>query len=427
MAVCGGPWRSTSPAHRRPRVFPARQWRLSMVPILLAAGLVGVGFGGGVPSAGAMHSGGCANGGSGPALTNKAFPVLWKAAVGSSAATNGIPFHSEFSPAAHKGEDVFNLPTYTPGSARVVAVESGTVDGGPFWQPSGPGWIVNIRAVDGYLYKNMHLFDDPANYGLFIGAQVTKGQTIGLVGATGSAAGTSPHDHFEMWDWAQENLYCPFPMLVENYSTTGQVTHDVFFQRFVDAPARVGGAFPSGVVGVPANNGGTTRVHPWNGIYVQDLNGGLTGPTIVVDSFGPGAGVVYGATRDKFMSLGGTAVLGRTRDNGGGYDEHSWCAFTSGSPTETRVNDFAGSGAQSPAAVMWTAANGARHVWGGSLNQYIASGGPCQLGPPTSDVMFWYSSQFADHYGLWVRHGQTGVSRWVWHNTAGGSGVWCCS
>jgi murein DD-endopeptidase MepM/ murein hydrolase activator NlpD len=93
-----------------------------------------------------------------------------------------IPSHS------HEGNDIF-----APAGAPVVAVQDGTV-------------TLSTTTIGG---NNVHLTTGLGDYfyyahfsgfaaGLQSGSHVVAGQTIGYVGTTGDAQGTSPHCHFEI-------------------------------------------------------------------------------------------------------------------------------------------------------------------------------------------------------------------------------------
>ena len=63
------------------------------------------------------------------------------------------------------------------------------------------GLFVSIIGVDGVRYYGSHLMEVEA--GIEPGVNVTAGQVLGKVGATGSARGTSPHLHFGL-SWPTE-------------------------------------------------------------------------------------------------------------------------------------------------------------------------------------------------------------------------------
>ncbi|MCL1602063.1 MAG: peptidoglycan DD-metalloendopeptidase family protein [Actinomycetia bacterium] len=88
----------------------------------------------------------------------------------------------------HKGVDMFAkrgtpTPAVTSGTIKIRTVNLG-------------GTVTYLYGDDGNKYYYAHLNGYPA--GLRDGQRVEKGQTIGLVGNSGNAEGTSPHVHFEI-------------------------------------------------------------------------------------------------------------------------------------------------------------------------------------------------------------------------------------
>jgi murein DD-endopeptidase MepM/ murein hydrolase activator NlpD len=105
----------------------------------------------------------------------------------------GPPVH------AHQGNDIF-VPHGTPVVAPFagVAVATPNVLGGK---------AVKVFGADGYVY-NAHLM----RYGDL--GHVSVGDVIGLVGSTGNAPASAPHDHFE-WHPGDGNAIDPFPYLMQ--------------------------------------------------------------------------------------------------------------------------------------------------------------------------------------------------------------------
>jgi len=77
-------------------------------------------------------------------------------------------------------------------SARIVAATSGTVIFAGGDSCCGYGLYVDIRSGDGIVTRYAHL----ASISVSMGQQVSQGQTIGVIGATGNATGI--HLHFEV-------------------------------------------------------------------------------------------------------------------------------------------------------------------------------------------------------------------------------------
>ena len=93
-----------------------------------------------------------------------------------------IPSHS------HEGNDIF-----APAGAPVVAVQDGRVTLSTT-SIGGNNAHLTTAAGDYFYYAHFSRFAA----GLQSGAHVVAGQTIGYVGTTGDAQGTSPHCHFEI-------------------------------------------------------------------------------------------------------------------------------------------------------------------------------------------------------------------------------------
>jgi murein DD-endopeptidase MepM/ murein hydrolase activator NlpD len=93
-----------------------------------------------------------------------------------------IPSHS------HEGNDIF-----APAGAPVVAVQDGVVK---LSTTSIGGNNVHLTTAAGDYFYYAHFSRFAA--GLQSGSHVVAGQTIGYVGTTGDAQGTSPHCHFEI-------------------------------------------------------------------------------------------------------------------------------------------------------------------------------------------------------------------------------------
>src|SRR3954468_8988056 len=95
----------------------------------------------------------------------------------------------------HQGQDI-SAPSGTP----IVAPGAGTVTVTSY-QAAGAGYYVVMReAGQNYWYVFMHLLAGSTL--VHAGQQVSRGQQLGKVGATGDAEG--PHLHFEIWQgpWA---------------------------------------------------------------------------------------------------------------------------------------------------------------------------------------------------------------------------------
>lgn len=98
----------------------------------------------------------------------------------------------------HNGVDIF-----APRGTRVVAPVAGTVEQ---VRGSRAGLQATLYGNDGHVYIGTHLdsFGAPG--------QVQAGQTLGTVGTTGNAQGTSPHLHFEIHEDG-ERIINPYPSL----------------------------------------------------------------------------------------------------------------------------------------------------------------------------------------------------------------------
>lgn len=94
-----------------------------------------------------------------------------------------IPSHS------HEGNDIF-----APYGSPIVAVQDGTISDIDSTGTAGNHLHLNNAQGDYFLYCHLSRFVT----GLHNGQRVTAGQTIGYVGTTGDAQGTSPHLHFEI-------------------------------------------------------------------------------------------------------------------------------------------------------------------------------------------------------------------------------------
>jgi murein DD-endopeptidase MepM/ murein hydrolase activator NlpD len=89
---------------------------------------------------------------------------------------------------SHQGLDIS-----APCGAKLVAAQGGTVTVNQY-QASGAGYYIVIDTIGGTDHVYMHMAYPPA---LPVGTAVRTGQTVGLVGTTGSSSGC--HLHFEMW------------------------------------------------------------------------------------------------------------------------------------------------------------------------------------------------------------------------------------
>lgn len=123
---------------------------------------------------------------------------------------------SDFLAGDHWGNDLFaakGTPAVAPRTGTVVKAG---------WNAVG-GLRVTIRDGCGWYYYSAHL--DTIAPGIVEGTSVNAGDSIGTVGNTGNASGTSPHIHFSIFP---DNCYnCgvdPFPYLeaVDASACTGQ-------------------------------------------------------------------------------------------------------------------------------------------------------------------------------------------------------------
>jgi murein DD-endopeptidase MepM/ murein hydrolase activator NlpD len=115
------------------------------------------------------------------------FPLLGSAwNFGGAGARFGAPRSGHI----HQGQDIL-APSGTP----IVAPAAGTV-AYTAYQAAGAGYYVVMKeAGQDYSYAFMHLL--AGSTAVHAGEQVSRGQAIGSVGATGDAQG--PHLHFEIW------------------------------------------------------------------------------------------------------------------------------------------------------------------------------------------------------------------------------------
>lgn len=101
---------------------------------------------------------------------------------------------------AHQGIDIF-----ADLGAPIVAVDDGSVR---FAEDPTGGHAFYLTARDGVVYYGAHLNSFEGS-----GRAVSAGETIGYVGQTGNAAGTSPHLHFEEHPGAGIAAVDPYPEL----------------------------------------------------------------------------------------------------------------------------------------------------------------------------------------------------------------------
>lgn len=111
----------------------------------------------------------------------------------------------------HEAIDIL-APTGTP----VVAVEDGVI-AKLFLSDAGGITIYQFDPTSRYAYYYAHL--DAYAPGLKDGDRVSRGQTIGFVGATGNAPKDTPHLHFAIFElteakrWWQGTPIDPYPIL----------------------------------------------------------------------------------------------------------------------------------------------------------------------------------------------------------------------
>jgi murein DD-endopeptidase MepM/ murein hydrolase activator NlpD len=135
----------------------------------------------------------------------------------------------------HHGNDIF-----APAGAPVLAVSDGEL----FqvgWNAVG-GWRLWLRDRDGneYYYAHLSAFSPRAGNG----ARVAAGEVIGFVGATGDAAGTPPHLHFEIHP--RELLGLGYDGVVNPFG------HLTAWRRLEDAPARPQAVLPPDLPSEPS-------------------------------------------------------------------------------------------------------------------------------------------------------------------------------
>jgi murein DD-endopeptidase MepM/ murein hydrolase activator NlpD len=104
---------------------------------------------------------------------------------------------------AHQGNDIF--AAY---GSPIVAVQDGTMTSVSTYGIGGNNLHLTNDRGDYFYYAHLSRFAD----GLHEGQRVKAGQTIGYVGTTGDAQGTSPHLHFEIHPGGGDAID-PYPYL----------------------------------------------------------------------------------------------------------------------------------------------------------------------------------------------------------------------
>lgn len=98
---------------------------------------------------------------------------------------------SSFAYHYHPGEDWFG-----PLNTHLPAVEAGVVTQAG-WASAATGYHVVVRIKEGTEYGYGHLNGKPP---VVIGQHVTKGQTIGYMGRSGTATGIHTHFYLQIWE-----------------------------------------------------------------------------------------------------------------------------------------------------------------------------------------------------------------------------------
>lgn len=121
----------------------------------------------------------------------------------------------------------------------IVAIADGRVNTVSFTQSSG--YYIAIDHQNGWLSLYVHLNDDINENdnlggrqtafadGIYLGAEVIAGQTIGYVGDSGNAEGTVPHVHFEVRYMG--NSYDIYDYIKVSWER---------FERFIKFPKKMG-------------------------------------------------------------------------------------------------------------------------------------------------------------------------------------------
>lgn len=132
--------------------------------------------------------------------------------------TAGYPSYSDGS--AHRGIDTVHtdLMAYAPASGTVIVAQTwnGSTTGNQSW-----GNCIRVQMADGRVWLAAH-FASQIHY---VGETITKGDFIGVQGATGNATGN--HTHWELWSSSAGGLNDPSSLIgIPNAVGTYDVTWD---------------------------------------------------------------------------------------------------------------------------------------------------------------------------------------------------------
>jgi peptidoglycan LD-endopeptidase LytH len=182
-------------------------WAMIAAIVFVAAGFLLLVRGGQVSTTGSAVIRPDANAGSGGPL---AIPV---AGVGRNALVDSFGDPRGGGTRRHGAEDIL-APRGTP----VLAAHAGRIE--KLFESAQGGHTIYIRSPDGALVTYYAHLDSYAA-GLAEGRQVSRGEVIGAVGASGNADPAAPHLHFEVKrmrageKWYQGTPVNPFPLLAD--------------------------------------------------------------------------------------------------------------------------------------------------------------------------------------------------------------------